>query len=48
MPSDEVLKALHIVNVEGMGYMKATEGQNGTIVMVPVDPVPSARKRSHK
>ena len=35
VPPDEVLKALHIVNVEGMGYMKATQGPNGTIVMVP-------------
>ena len=48
VPSDEVLNALHIVNVEGMGYMKATQGPNGTIVMVPVDPVASARKWSHK
>ena len=37
MPSDEVLKALHIVNVQGRGYMKAAYGVNGTIVMVSVD-----------
>jgi len=48
VPPDEVLKALHIVNVQGRGYMKATHGPNGTIVMVPVDPVASARKWSHK
>jgi hypothetical protein len=41
-------KALHIVNVERMGYMKATQGPNGTIVVVLVDPVASARKWSHK
>jgi len=39
VPPDEVLKALHIVNVEGMGYIEVTQGQNGTIVKVPVDPV---------
>jgi len=37
VPQDEVLKAPHIVNVEGMGYMRATQGPNGTIVMVSVD-----------
>ena len=48
VPPDEVLKALHIVNVEGIGYIEATQGPNGTIVMVPVDPVARARKWSHK
>ena len=37
VPPDEVLKALNVVNVQGRGYMKATDGANGTIVMVSVD-----------
>jgi len=47
VPPDEVLKAPHIVNVEGMGYMRATQGPNGTIVMVSVDLVTNASKWSH-
>ena len=38
VPPDEVLMALNIVNVQVRGYMKATEGPNVTIVMVPVNP----------
>ena len=48
VPPPKVLKALHIIEAQGRGYMKATQGPNGTIVMVPVDPVASARKWSHK
>ena len=36
VPPDEVLKALHIVNVQGKGYMKTTDGANDIIVMVSV------------
>ena len=48
VPPEEVLKAFQIVNVEGMGYIEAPQGPNGTITMVLVDPVASARKWSHK
>ena len=48
MPPDEVLKAFHIIEAQERGYMKATNEANGTIVMVPVDPLASARKWSHK
>jgi len=30
-------EALNIIEVQERGYMKATDGANGTIVMVPVD-----------
>jgi len=47
VPPDKALNALHIVNVQGRGYMKATEGANGTIVMVSVDPATSTSKWFH-
>jgi hypothetical protein len=39
VPPDEVLKALNTINAQGRGYMKATQGVNGPIAMVPMDPV---------
>jgi hypothetical protein len=41
-------EALNIIEVQGRGYMKATKEPKDTIVMVPIDPVASARKWSHK
>jgi len=37
VPPEEVLKDLNIIETQGRGYMKATDGANGTIVMVSVD-----------
>jgi hypothetical protein len=44
VPPDEVLKALNIINVQGRGYMKATNIGNGSITITPVDPLEELRR----
>jgi len=34
--SPEALAAMHIVNVKGRDHMRATEGGNGTIIVISV------------